>query len=297
MNLVLEIISIGNELLIGKISNINARWIAKRATTLGLDVRRIVTVKDDVDEISSSVREALQRHPLFIITTGGLGPTFDDKTLEGIARGTGRKLEVNHQALRQIDDVFRKILENHRAEFKGDDIKRFEQIIANHASGDSSPFTRRAARIPEGSRIVVNPDVKTGGGQGVIIELEGTTLISLPGVPQQVRILFEKFLVPLLKEASGNMMFFETRLDVKEMWEGQLSPLIDQVMAENPQVYIKSFFHLAKDSGHFPRLEVQLSTFDEDSNIAENRLNKALVQISRLIQKKGGKTNPLKTKS
>jgi len=104
MNLVLEIISVGNELLIGKISNINARWIAERATTLGFDVRRIVTVKDDVDEIASAVQEAIQRHPRFIITTGGLGPTFDDKTLEGVAKGTGRKLEVNHQALRQIDD-------------------------------------------------------------------------------------------------------------------------------------------------------------------------------------------------
>jgi nicotinamide-nucleotide amidase len=210
MNLVLEIISIGNELLIGKISNINARWIAKRATTLGLDVRRIVTVKDDVDEISSAVQEAIQRHPRFIVTTGGLGPTFDDKSLEGVAKGTGRKLEVNHQALRQIDEIF------------------------------------QSARA-----------------------------ISLPGVPQQVRIIFEESIVSLLREASGNMMFFETRLDVKEMWEEQLSPLIDQVMAENPQVYIKSFFHLAKGVGRFPHIELQLSTFDEDSNAAENRLKRA----------------------
>ena len=295
MNLGVEIISVGNELLIGKISNINARWIAERATTRGLDVRRIVTVKDDVDEIANAVQEAMQRHPRFIITTGGLGPTFDDKTLEGVAKGIGRKLEVSHEALRLIDDIFRKILENRRSEFKGDDIKRFEQIIANHARGDSSPFTRRAARIPEGSRIVVNPDVKTGGGQGVIMELEGTTLISLPGVPQQVRIIFEESIVPLLKEVSGNMMFFETRLEVRELWEGQLAPLIDQVMAENLKVYIKSFFHLAKDAGHFPRLEVQLSTFDEDANVAEPRLNKALLKISTLIRNKGGKTTPINT--
>jgi molybdenum cofactor synthesis domain-containing protein len=296
MNLVLEIISIGNELLIGKISNNNARWIAKRATTLGLEVRRIVTVKDDVDEISSAVQEAIQRHPRFIVTTGGLGPTFDDKSLEGVAKGTGRKLEINHQALRQIDETFQKLLENRRSEFSDEDIKRFEQIIANHARGDFSPSSR-IAKIPEGSRIVVNADTKTGGGMGVLMELEGTTLISLPGVPQQVRIIFEKSIVPLLRQASGNMMFFETRLDVKEMWEGQIAPLIDQVMLENPQVYIKSFFHLAKNAGKYPNIELQLSTFDKDLNTAKNRLNKALIQISKLIQNKGGKTSPTKTKS
>ena len=94
-----EIISVGNELLIGKIVNTNSYWIAKRVTTLGMKVRRITTVGDDVEEISNAIQEALQRRPRFIITTGGLGPTFDDKTLEGIARGLGRGLRVHEQAL------------------------------------------------------------------------------------------------------------------------------------------------------------------------------------------------------
>ncbi|MCW3977495.1 MAG: molybdopterin-binding protein, partial [Candidatus Bathyarchaeota archaeon] len=74
-----EIICIGNELLIGKILNTNAQWLARRVTALGLGVRRITIVSDDISEISSITGEALQRTPDFIITTGGLGPTFDDK--------------------------------------------------------------------------------------------------------------------------------------------------------------------------------------------------------------------------
>ncbi|MEM2359090.1 MAG: molybdopterin-binding protein, partial [Nitrososphaerota archaeon] len=68
-----EIISIGNELLIGKILNTNAHWLAKRITSLGLSVCRITVVGDDVDEISSVLKESIQRKPAFIITTGGLG--------------------------------------------------------------------------------------------------------------------------------------------------------------------------------------------------------------------------------
>jgi len=95
MNQHMEIICIGNELLIGKTLNTNATWLAKRATSLGITVKRITIVRDEIEEIADVIREVLQRKPRFIITTGGLGPTFDDKTLEGIAKALNRKLEVN----------------------------------------------------------------------------------------------------------------------------------------------------------------------------------------------------------
>jgi molybdenum cofactor synthesis domain-containing protein len=79
----MEIICIGNELLIGKIANTNAQWISRQATLLGINVKRITVVSDELEEISEAIREALKRRTRFIITTGGLGPTFDDKTLQG----------------------------------------------------------------------------------------------------------------------------------------------------------------------------------------------------------------------
>lgn len=78
-----EIICVGNELLIGRILNTNAQWLAKRVTSLGATVKRILIVGGDDDEIASSIIDSLKRKPKFILITGGLGPTFDDKTLIG----------------------------------------------------------------------------------------------------------------------------------------------------------------------------------------------------------------------
>ena len=83
MTVDMEIICVGNELLIGKILNTNAHWLGKQATNLGVNVKRITVVQDIVDEIAKVICEAIERKPQFIITTGGLGPTFDDKTLAG----------------------------------------------------------------------------------------------------------------------------------------------------------------------------------------------------------------------
>ena len=79
MNPQMELIGIGNEMLIGKTLNTNAHWLAKRATTFGIMVKRITVVGDDIDEIASIVDEALERKPKFIITTGGLGPPLTIK--------------------------------------------------------------------------------------------------------------------------------------------------------------------------------------------------------------------------
>ena len=86
MSVEIEIICIGNELLIGKIENTNAYWLTKQITILGANVTRITVIRDIVEEISSCLLEAKARSHNFIITTGGLGPTFDDKTFQGIAK-------------------------------------------------------------------------------------------------------------------------------------------------------------------------------------------------------------------
>ena len=80
-----EIICIGNELLIGKILNTNAHSLALQATALGANVKRVTVIQDIVEEIAATINEAVARKPRFIITTGGLGPTFDDKTFQGVA--------------------------------------------------------------------------------------------------------------------------------------------------------------------------------------------------------------------
>ena len=100
----IEIICVGNELLIGKTLNTNAHWLGRQATILGANVKRIIVVQDIVDEIASVICEVIHRKPQFIVVTGGLGPTFDDKTLEGIAKALNYKLHVNQKALGMVKE-------------------------------------------------------------------------------------------------------------------------------------------------------------------------------------------------
>ena len=83
----LEILCVGNELLSGIIINTNAHWISNKITESGGFVKRITVVGDAVNEIASAVKESIARVPNWLILSGGLGPTYDDKTLQGIAIG------------------------------------------------------------------------------------------------------------------------------------------------------------------------------------------------------------------
>jgi len=82
--------------------NTNAHWLAQQLTTLGASVRRITVIQDIVEEIADTINETVARKPQFLITTGGLGPTFDDKTLQGVAKALNQRLVVNPKALEMV---------------------------------------------------------------------------------------------------------------------------------------------------------------------------------------------------
>ena len=89
--MIVEILCVGTELLSGITLNTNADWLCGEITNVGGVVRRVTVVRDDLSEISSATRESLAREPSIVITTGGLGATYDDMTLEGIGSGTWQK--------------------------------------------------------------------------------------------------------------------------------------------------------------------------------------------------------------
>ena len=266
MNQQMEIIGVGNELLIGKTLNTNAHWLAKRSTTFAIKVKRITVIGDDVNEIASIVDEALERKPKFIITTGGLGPTFDDKTLEGIAKALNRKLEVNEKALKMIREKY----ETYYREGK------MERV-------ELTPARIKMARLPEKAEPLLNP---VGTAPGVIIDVRGTFLIALPGVPAEMEAIFEGAVAPLLKREAGELTFFETSIYADGIMESALAPLIDKTMHGNPYVYIKSH---PKGEERKPNIEIHFSTTAKSSKTAKNRLGKAIIQLSELVQKDGGK--------
>ena len=274
MSTSIEIVCIGTELLIGKTLNTNALWLAKRITSLGLNIRRITTVHDEIREMSQTIQETLHRKPVFIITCGGLGPTFDDKTLEGIARALGRQIETNKDALKMVEEKYERYLK--------------EGIIEKT---ELTPPRIKMAKLPEGAKPLINP---IGTAPGVFIKQADTTIIALPGVPAEMMAIFEDSVVPLLKVAAGDKIFFETSLDVREVMESDIAPLIDRVMHDNPYLYVKS--HPSHTGEKVPRLELHLSTTAENSNTAKNRVSRALIQLSELIKQKGGKIKGLKAK-
>ncbi len=260
----MEILSIGNELLIGKIANTNAQWLCKKATSLGLTVKRITVLPDNIDETAASIKETLKRKPQFIITTGGLGPTFDDKTLETIAKALGRKIEVNEEALRMVKEKY--------------------QTYAARAGNQTFELTKarvKMASLPEGSIPIRNP---VGTAPGMQVELKGTILIALPGVPNEMEAIFTETVVPQLRKAS-NGAFYEESLYV-DIMESSLAPLIEIVMRESPGIYIKSH---PQGEERQPHIELHLSTTSSNATEAQEQLRKAVGKLADLIKSNNGR--------
>ncbi|MCS7124107.1 MAG: nicotinamide mononucleotide deamidase-related protein [Candidatus Bathyarchaeota archaeon] len=272
MSVKIEIICVGNELLIGKTLNTNAQWLAKRAISLGVTVRRITVVGDDVEEIASAVREALERKPRFIITTGGLGPTFDDKTLDGIAKALNRSLELNTKALQMVKEKYEAYAKAGRLD-----------------SAELTPYRIKMAKLPDGADPLPNP---VGTAPGVRLKADGTEIIALPGVPAEMEAIFEGSVADMLRKEAGTLAFFEASIYADGIMESTLAPLIDLTMRDNPYIYIKSH---PRGEEKRPCIEIHFSTTAENSKTAKDRLGKAIIQLSELIREKGGKVKTFKS--
>ena len=265
MTVDMEIICVGNELLIGKTLNTNAQWMGKQATNLGVNVKRITVVQDRIEEIANIICEALERKPQFIITTGGLGPTFDDKTLEGIAKALNRSLEINEKAL---DMVKARYLQYAKTR--------------NLPHGEMTPARVKMATLPEKTEAVNNP---VGTAPGVRADLGATVLFALPGVPSEMETIFTETIAPILKEAVGDRVFCEKSIFLNDIMESQLAPLIDKVMSANKGVYIKSHPMGAENK---PHIEIHLTISAKKEENPMEIIAKAAKQLAAFVEGNGG---------
>jgi competence/damage-inducible protein CinA-like protein len=169
-----ELITIGDELLLGFTIDTNAAHIARTLAANGVEIVRRTTVGDEAAEIARVVREALDRTGA-VITTGGLGPTSDDLTKPAIAKIFGREMKLD-------EAIATKLEERWRARFPG---SRF-------------PATNRTqAEIPEGARILAN---RHGTAPGIWLEDEkGRWVAMMPGVPREMRGMLDEELLPAIK--------------------------------------------------------------------------------------------------
>lgn len=178
------LLTVGDEILDGRIQNTNAAWFGEQLRYAGIPVSESRSVPDKVKIISQALRESAQ-HPV-VIVTGGLGPTNDDRTLESVAAAFRLPLAETSASLRHI-----------RTRYKARGLPL-------------TPARLKMALLPKGARVLSNP---TGTAPGVFLRAKGSLLFFLPGPPNECRPMFEKHVLPLAKKA-----LHSRRLIRREFW-------------------------------------------------------------------------------
>lgn len=198
-----ELVTIGDELLLGFTIDTNAAHLARELAPLGIQVVRRATVGDDHVEIQRAVAEALERTG-GVITTGGLGPTSDDKSKQAVAALFGRGLRLDEEHLAWMEARWR---------------KRFgrEMPVAN----------RQQAMLPEGARKLQN---RHGSAPGVWLEDDrGRFVAMLPGVPREMRGMLDDTLLPILRARAGGGVVRSLTLRTTGVAESMLADQVESM--------------------------------------------------------------------
>jgi nicotinamide-nucleotide amidase len=255
------IITIGNELLIGRIVNTNAAWLARELTLRGVKVERIVVVGDDVDEIASLVREAVAAADI-VVTTGGLGPTDDDKTMEAVAAALHRPLVVNREAYEMV--------------------RRFYETRGYSMTSERL----KMAYLPAGAIPLPNP---VGAAPGAFIVERTARIIVLPGVPREMEAMF-KYALDHLKPILPKLCVVEEGMEIRGVPESTLAPLLRRVSRLCGDCYVKS--HPKGHEVEEPLIEVKVLASAPECEDARLKARRVLEELNRLLSEAGREENP-----
>ncbi|MBX6377426.1 MAG: competence/damage-inducible protein A, partial [Clostridia bacterium] len=205
-----EIVSVGTELLLGQIVNTNARDLAEVLARYGIDVYFQQVVGDNLERLTAALRLALGRSDL-VLTTGGLGPTQDDLTRDGVAAALGLDLVENEEARQQVEAFF---------------ARRRRALTATQY---------RQWVLPRGARPIAN---SVGSAPGFWLEGGGKLVVALPGPPPELRAMVRSFLEPFLRERSGGQVLFSRTLRVCELGEAVAEERVRDIVAHatNPTI-------------------------------------------------------------
>jgi len=256
-----EMLAVGRELLIGRTLNTNAQWIGRRLARKGTLLAEITTVDDDLREISAGLRSCLGRRADFVIVVGGLGPTPDDMTLKGISKGIRRRLRANEEALSMIREHY---------------------VRQNLGRIEMTPARRKMATLPIGAKPVRN-DV--GTAPGVRLELEGTTVFCLPGVPSEMKSIFGGFVEPEIVEKLGRLYRKYITLKIEGIYESALAPTIESELRRRPGAYIKSHPRGIREGKS--RIELDVAVVNEDRETADESAAQIVREIKSEIEAAG----------
>ena len=189
-----EIFSIGTELLMGELMDTNAPWIAGRLPPLGIQLQWVSIVGDDLGNLSEAFSRGLQRSDI-LITSGGLGPTRDDLTREGVAEALGETPTVQEDALREL-----------------------QQFFQSRGSSMPSHNIKQALLIPS-SQFIPNPH---GTAPGWWAERNAKIIICMPGPPAEMHPMWEIQVEPRLRKIVQDEVTLTRNIKTMGMSEGAI---------------------------------------------------------------------------
>ncbi len=244
-----EIINIGDELLIGQVVNTNASWLAERLNSIGIRVRQVMAISDNRDHIKFSIDEAFRQSDLLILT-GGLGPTKDDITKHTLAEYFGSPLVMHEPTLRHVEHFFT---------MRGRTI---------------TDLNRKQAEIPACCEPLPNPN---GTAPGMWFEKDGKILVSVPGVPYEMKALMEDHILPrLAARINGEVILHKTILtqgagesflaDLIATWEDALPSNIRLAYLPQPGI-----------------VRLRLTATGHDSFALEELLQQQIEELAKII--------------
>jgi len=200
------ILSIGDELVLGQTVDTNSAYLAARLAELGIPTRYHQTLPDDLVLIAQAIRQAADQSELLLVT-GGLGPTQDDLTRQALAEAMGVELELNAECLKQIENFF---------------------------AGRSKPMSdsnRVQARLPIGTQGIPND---RGTAPGIRAKLGRCDVFVMPGVPHEMRGMFEKSIVPEIQSSAAvGRVILTTKINTFGLGESSVGQLLGDLMNRN----------------------------------------------------------------
>ncbi|MFZ0448920.1 MAG: CinA family nicotinamide mononucleotide deamidase-related protein [Desulfatiglandaceae bacterium] len=239
-----EIITIGNELISGRTLDLNAWYAAEKLTAAGLQVTRITSIGDDCDQVSETLENALKMSQ-FIIVTGGLGSTDDDLTNEIVAKVLNRPLCLDREMF---------------------------ELIRRHASMQGvamNPFLEKMAWLPDGSKML-SPEGKACGFS--LVENEAR-LYFLPGVPEQMRYLIDRIVIPEIRSHCERLpVTRELTLKVFGLSEPRIAEIFEDLRGRTGKALLGFY-------PHFPENHITVTLTDRDHHVVAlemERIEKAI---------------------
>jgi nicotinamide-nucleotide amidase len=195
-----EIITIGDEILIGQIVDTNSAWIAHELNSIEIDILRKTSISDNKVEIYKAIDQAKISADL-IILTGGLGPTDDDYTKDALSEYFNSKLITNTDVLKQIEGF---VLQR---------------------GGELNLRNRDQALVPDNCKVIPN---NLGTAPGLWFDFDGKILISMPGVPFEMKEMMTKYILPELKKYGTNVHIIHKLVLTQGIPESKLAEMLEE---------------------------------------------------------------------